>query len=236
MDQALPKWIISGLIVTGLLITGCTTNPFKRPATLDIEKEKLAAAPPLSAIREEGSLWSPVSASNFYSDLKARNVGDTVTIKIVETASASKNAETKTGRNSGLKANWSGILDALARGWTVGGAPVGPSHLMDLSNYFDGKGETSRSSSMTAFITARVTHVMPNGNLLIQGTRSIQLNRETQYISIQGIIRPEDVSSTNVILSTYVADAVIELDGYGVIGDKQSPGWLARVIDWVWPF
>jgi len=225
-----------GLLMVFLLLTGCMTSQAKRPVPMDLEKEVKSAYSRPAAVREEGSLWSSVQPNNLYSDVKARSVGDIVTINIVESSSASKNAETKTERNSGVKANWSGLFDLITSGWKIHKVPIGTNHEIDLSNNFDGKGETTRTSSMTAYITARVVHVLPNGNLVILGTRQIQVNHENQYITLQGIIRPEDISSSNVILSTFVAEAVIELNGTGAVSDKQSPGWLARIIDWVWPF
>lgn len=226
----------AGLQVILLLLTGCLTPQAQRPTPIDLEKEALSAYSRPAPAREEGSLWSSSQSINLYSDVKARSVGDIVTINIVESSSASKNAETKTERASGLKANWSGLFELITSGWKLHKVPIGANHQIDLSNQFDGKGETTRTSSMTAHITARVVHVLPNGNLVIRGTRQIQVNNENQYISIQGIIRPEDISSSNIILSTFVAEAVIELNGYGAISDKQSPGWLARIVDWVWPF
>ena len=77
---------------------------------------------------------------------------------------------------------------------------------------------------------------MPNGNLAIWGSRQVQVNNENQYIHIQGVIRPEDISANNVVLSTFVADAKIELSGQGVVSDKQRTGWLTRILDYVWPF
>lgn len=226
----------AGLLAMFLFLAGCLTPQVQRPTALDLEKESLSAYSRPAPAREEGSLWSSSQSINLYSDVKARNVGDIVTINIVESSSASKNAETKTERASGLRANWSGLFELITSGWKLHKVPIGANHQIDLSNQFDGKGETTRTSSMTAFITARVIHVLPNGNLVIRGTRQVQVNQENQYISIQGIIRPEDISSGNIILSTYVAEAVIELNGYGPVSDKQSPGWLVRIVDWLWPF
>ena len=78
--------------------------------------------------------------------------------------------------------------------------------------------------------------VLPNGNMVVRGSRDVRVNNETQHIRIQGVIRPEDISSNNVILSTYVAAATIELSGSGVISDKQRVGWGSKILDWVWPF
>ncbi len=178
----------------------------------------------------EGSLWSAQAPFNLYGDVKAGNVGDVVTINIIESASASKNATTTTSRNSSLEANWSGVFEKLAGQW------VGTDHKAALGNAFDGKGETTRSSTLNAFITAQVIQVAPNGNLVLQGSRQVRVNNEIQFITIQGMVRPVDISANNVVLSTYLADAMIELNGQGVVSDKQRPGWLTRILDWAWPF
>ena len=189
-----------------------------------------------AVVTEEGSLWSPGRMANLLSDVKARSVGDIVTISIVESATASKNAETKTGRNSGLEANWSGVFDSIMSNWAIQGQKIGTDHKVNLTNSYDGSGSTTRSSSMTASITARVIQVLPNGNMVIRGMRQVQVNNENQLIFIQGIIRPEDVTAQNVILSTSVSDAMIELSGRGAVSDIQNPGWGMTILNWVWPF
>lgn len=224
------------LLATVIFLAGCMTPEVQRLVPRSLEKEVLSSPSSMVLQRDEGALWSPSNPIDLYSDVKARNVGDIVTISIVESARASKNAETKTARDSGLNANWTGIFELLTKGWKINRTPIGTSHQIDFSNQFDGKGETTRSSSMNAYITARVVHVFPNGNLLIRGTRLIQINNENQYISIEGIVRPEDISSANIVLSTYIAEAKIELSGYGAISDKQRPGWLVHLLDWLWPF
>jgi flagellar L-ring protein precursor FlgH len=225
-------WMKSILI----LLSGCMSFPPHQPSPAELEKEILSSSPHLAPVVEEGSLWSNRGSYHLYSDVKARNVGDIVTISIVESAKASKNATTKTERDSGLEASWSGLFDTIAGNYSINGQNIGTSHKIDLANSFDGKGETTRTSYMSAYISARVIHVLPNGNLVIRGTRQVQVNNENQFIYIQGVIRPEDISSSNVILSTYVAEARIELNGQGPVSDKQSPGWLARIVDWAWPF
>jgi flagellar L-ring protein precursor FlgH len=230
------RWVKRVFWVTPIvmLLTGCMAAGVQRPTSADLEKEIVSSS--RVPTMEEGSLWSSRMSYYPYADVKARNVGDIVTISIVESATASKNAATKTARDSGLEGSWSGLFDSIAGGLSIHGQKIGTSHKIDLANNFDGSGQTTRSSSMTAYITARVTKTLSNGNLVIQGTRQVQVNNETQYICIQGVIRPEDISSSNIILSTYVSEAVIELNGYGPVSDKQSPGWLMRIVDWVWPF
>ena len=78
--------------------------------------------------------------------------------------------------------------------------------------------------------------MLPNGNLMISGSREITVNNEKQTIVLHGTIRPVDISPENIVLSTYIADANILYSGQGVIDERQKPGWMARVFDRVWPF
>jgi flagellar L-ring protein FlgH len=231
------QWQMALLLAACLLLSGCMGPVSQKKPTFDFEKEMAAARIVELAPRPvDGSLWAPRMRGSLFSDNKAREVGDVVTISIVESAKASKEATTKTARTSGMQADWSGVFDALGSQWNVGKNPLGTSHKIDFANNFDGQGATTRSSAMTAYITARVVHVLPNGNLLVRGSREVRVNNENQFIYLQGIVRPEDVSSSNVVLSTYVAEAVIEMNGQGSVSDKQRPGWLARAMDWAWPF
>ena len=88
--------------------------------------------------------------------------------------------------------------------------------------------ETKRSGAVTAYVSARVTGISSNGNLMIAGFREVTVNNEQQVITLTGVVRPKDITPDNVVLSTYVADARIVYSGTGVINDKQRPGWLAR--------
>ena len=105
-----------------------------------------------------------------------------------------------------------------------------------MKSDFEGDGSTTRSGDLTAFITCRVTEVMPNGNLRIVGTREVMVNHENQVIILSGTIRPRDIASDNIIRSIFVSDAKIAYSGSGVIDDRQRPGWLANFLDTVWPF
>lgn len=179
-----------------------------------------------------------------YTDAKARQVGDTVTIDIVEVSSSKMDANTSTGRTSNIDAGVDsafGYLRALEEsnprlGKDSAGAKTGTLLKAGTTNSFSGKGSSDRSGSITASIGARVVEVLPNGNLVLFGRREMKVNNEVQYIVASGIVRPEDIGSDNRVKSTYIADARIEYIGRGVIAAKQKPGWGTRVIDKVWPF
>jgi len=179
----------------------------------------------------DGSLWSSDRPQAFlFNDFKASRVGDVVTVRIVENSKGNKNASTKTEKDSSVSASISALLGLPSN--TLANTTIGA----ESSEKHDGSGSTSRSSQLTAVITAKVVDVLPNGNLFIDGKREVVVNNETQLLSISGIIRPEDIGANNTILSTYIADAKITYTGSGVVSDKQRVGWLVRLIDLIWPF
>ncbi len=182
-----------------------------------------------------GSVWRGEMTSLF-GDQRARSVGDIVTVKIVEESSATEKATTDTTRKSEVDA---GITNFF--GMEV--SPNGPWKNMQNvikaganKNDFSGSGETKRSGSLTTIIAARVMEVLPNGYLAVEGKREIYVNNEKKEILLQGVVRPRDIASDNTIFSTQVADAKIIYTGIGVVGEKQRPGWMARIFDYVWPF
>ena len=192
----------------------------------------------------EGSLWRDNGAlSELFLIPKARRVGDIVTIKILETAKASNSADTSSGRDSSLTAGIEEVfgLDKLYAKEFAKQAkyfnPFGKTAVKgSLSSGFKGAGETTRSGDLQAYITARVSTVLPNGNLKIIGSREIMVNEENQIITLTGIIRQRDISPDNVVLSTYISDAKIKYSGSGIVNDRQNPGWLANILNTVWPF
>lgn len=178
--------------------------------------------------------------AGLFEDMRAKGLNDLVTIKIVESATASKKAETSTSRNSTLDADIDNMFGAplnmnLANFYGKGNT-LDPKVKGGMTNQHTGAGETTRSGTLSGTITARVVEVLPNGNFVVQSRKEITVNRETQILVISGTIRPEDIKSDNTISSTLVADAKMYYTGQGVINDKQGQGWLTRTLDRVWPF
>jgi len=185
-----------------------------------------------------GSLWPASYNGNLYfGDHRAGGMGDIITVKIVETTQADEKATTDTGRKSTVDYGIPNFLGQEIR-YVQNHPAVNPAHLItaNSTNNFDGSGETTRTGTMTATISAKVVEVFPNGNLAVQGKREIYVNNEKKEILLQGVVRPRDIASDNSVLSTQVADAKIMMTGIGVVGDKQRPGWLSRILDGVWPF
>lgn len=182
-----------------------------------------------------GSVWQGQLAS-LYSDQRARNVGDILTIVITETSTASENASTTTSRQSQTVAQVTGLF-GLENHQT--GPLKNMPNLVNSNmpyNNFQGSGATTRGGSLSASITARVMEVLPNGNLAVEGKREIYVNNEKKEILLQGVVRPRDIAFDNSIQSTQVADAKIIYTGIGVVAEKQRPGWGQRLFDYIWPF
>ena len=235
-----------------LLIAACSGN---RPAITPASTPQAPAAPQPIAVKPappapdcDGSLWqSSGPLADLFLDTKARRVGDIVTVQIQESSSATNQANTKAGRGSSLEAGIDNLF-GLETWWpkkVLGEGndalpkinPFGnPSVKGSMSSEFDGSGTTSRKGDLSAFITCHVTDLLPNGNLRIVGSREVLVNHETQLIILSGVIRPRDIDQDNTIKSTFVADAKIAYSGIGIIDARQRPGWLANMLNTLWPF
>ena len=220
-------------------LSGCTLRSPEDGAGLVIP-EGLSTEPTLQPVFSkpgpaEGSLWMAKSGSMF-EDSKANQVGDTVIVDIIENTSSSMDVNTESSRETGMDI---GVPTINLLGKTTNfGAAAGDTQLIGtkFSNTFDAEAENDRSGQVTASIAARVTEVLPNGNLSLYGRRAMKVNNEVQYITVAGIIRPQDISSSNRVKSTYLADSRIEYYGKGQLADKQKPGWGTRIIDNIWPW
>ena len=243
------RFTIFTLLIVGL--AGCAATRQTLPPVAEkmpLKPKMQIEAQPLPQPEFKGSLYAAGSSFNdFFIDTKARNVGDIVTVKISESSKATNSADTKAGRTSSLEAgidtlfgteDWyrDKVLDNIPSKLPKPDPFGNPSVKGSMSSDFDGSGSTSRSGDLSAFITCRVTQVLRNGNLHIVGSREVLVNHETQMIILSGVIRPRDINDDNVILSTFVSDAKIAYSGSGIVNDRQRPGWLANLLNSVWPF
>lgn len=231
------KIYLPTIFLLALILSGCATPKLEKVDTSTVAMPKAATAE-----RTQGSIWPGETTKNsFFQDTRARNVGDIVTVSIVEEASGSKEATTDASRSSSSDAAITDLLGiplSLGKQWSMGGIKqaFSPTLSGSSTSSFAGSGTTARSDSILGTVASRVVEVLPNGNLVIEGKKETVLNSEKQYIILSGIIRPEDITAANTISSNYIADARISYSGDGVLGEKQNPGWLTRVIDVVWPF
>jgi len=213
-----------------LLCAGCAEQKTEiRTVGLD---EQVPKAP---MDYSSGSIWQAGSRS-VTEDFKAYRRGDIITIVISETASASKQASTSTGRNTSINAGMPNFLGLEKAGILKNNMDLSQLINASVDSKYAGSGSTSRQENLTATISAKVTDVLANGNLLIEGRRNIKVNNEDQEIILTGTVRTRDIGADNTVNSIFVADAKISYAGRGIISDRQSPGWLMNIIDKVWPF
>jgi flagellar L-ring protein precursor FlgH len=188
-----------------------------------------APVPPASA----GSLWSPgAPLGSLGSDLRASRVDDIVTIIVAESASAVSRGTVKTQRTSAARSS----INSLAKKLPPGGALP---NLLDLSSAasLDGEGATSRQTQLATLMSARVTHVLPNGNLVVEGSKIVRVNSEQQVVVVRGVVRPVDLSADNAVESARLAQMEITVNGKGVVGDAiRRPFILYRLLLGLLPF
>lgn len=221
------KRAIMGLVI--VTAAGCVYPPVERPRVS--YDEYLPQPGPTYA---NGSIWQENTAG-LMDDFKARRKGDIVTVVISETASASKQATTGTKREAGMTAS---IPNFMGIETTALADKIDLNSLIkaSTSSDFGGSGTTTRKDNLNATISARVMDVLPNGDLRIEGRRSIKVNNEEQIIILEGTVRPRDINQENMVSSTQIADARITYSGEGILTDRQQPGWLFNLIDKIWPF
>ena len=166
------------------------------------------------------SLWNDRS---MFADRRAQAVGDILTIVISENFSATRTGDTSNKKNSSGTAK-AGIGSFL--GWIT-------EHSYAMGDDYSSSGSMKNSNNVSARMTATVTAVQPNGNLVIKGTQSIKQNNDEQIISLVGTIRPDDISTNNTVASSAMADAQIFVNGKGPLAQKQKQGILSSIFDFL---
>ena len=185
--------------------------------------------------RGDGPKWA--LATRLYADRTARRVGDVLTVLIIEEATSSKDNEKTTDKQyqfNGSAQVGSPLVDGRSPwGWTNASVPAWS---LDTKRSFSGKGTMDNKDQLSAKVAVCVTEVLPNGNLLIEGKRTLVVQEEQLEMVLTGIVRPEDVTGDNTVESTRVADASITYHSTGTIAKNQNAGLISRLVDWINPF
>jgi len=183
-----------------------------------------------------GSLW-PENGHGLFADFRAYRVGDLVTVRLDESSKAAGDSSTKLDRESkesmGIP-NLFGLTTALARAYP----DINPEKLIEWmgDSSFAGTGSTTRNNKLDGSISVRVKKVLPNGDLFVEGTKIILINDEQVQMYVSGVIRAEDIDSSNAVNSSTIADAQIEFSGHGVLTENQQQGWFTRLFAKIRPF
>ncbi len=186
-------------------------------------------------VNKTGSLWA--GSSSLFTDAKARQVGDLITVLVSEKASATRSLGMKKTKSSSRKTGLSAVF-GYETSLSNKNPNFKPSSAFDISDNknFDGSGSTNNSDTLTASVTAVVTRIFPNGNMEVVGRRQVTINHQPQELTFSGIVRPVDIGPENTISSSKVAQAVISYGGGGELATVAHEGWLSRSLDQVWPF
>ncbi len=215
---------ILGLIASMFLV-GCVSVPAPDPDYAPVTPKPYTAATINGAIYQQGN------GLVLYEDIKARRVGDTLTIVLVEQTNASTKAATSTKKDNEIDIP---APTFLGRQSTRKGNPL--TNSLESAQDFSGEGDSTRSNSLSGNITVTVIETLANGNLRVRGEKLLNLNQGSEYIRIKGIVRPNDIAPDNTVLSTQVAHAQISYGGTGALAEANRHGWLSRFFLKLWPF
>ena len=164
---------------------------------------------------------SAARSSSLYSDSRAHEVGDVLTITIDENTSAQASAGTKTAHDDSVSAfGGTGLFDKIFKSLSLSATN---------SRSGNGTGQTTRSGTLQTTLSVIVKEVTPNGTMRVEGSRMVGINKETQHVIFSGLVRPEDVTADNTVSSNHIASVEVHYDGKGIVADTQKQGVLSRL-------
>jgi len=205
-------------------------------------KDFITPRPPqrTEAAPRDGAIYHASTSMALFEDVKARRVGDLLTVILAEKTDAQKQASTSTDKNTGVSMSNPTLLGGALSFNSPGFMPKRDLTLetsLDSSSKFKGQGDSSQSNSLTGNVTVTVVDVLSNGNLVVRGEKAIGINQGEEYVRVSGVVRPVDVATDNTVISTKLADANISYSGSGFMADSNRMGWLTRFLNskW-WPF
>lgn len=175
----------------------------------------------LAAARRTGDAGRGLWMTDLTSDLRARHVNDLVTIRVVESLSASGSADSNVGKAGSASVSFPGKI----------GTALGKALPASSDTTFKGSGGTTRTTELSAVLTARVTEVLPSGDLVVEGVREVDINGDRSVVVLSGVVRAEDIQPGNVVLSTQVGQLRIRSLSAGLMQDSLTPGWLIRMLN-----
>lgn len=173
-----------------------------------------------------GAIFNPQQSGLFATDRRASRVGDILTISFAENFQATKSQNAGATKSSSFDVALPSVLSLDS---------LGPDLASSTSQNFSGSGTAAQSNSLSGQLSVHVVRVMPGGNLEILGQKKLTLNNGDEYVRVRGLVRPEDITSNNVVQSDRIANAEITYIGAGDVADTGRQGWLSRVITSISP-
>ncbi len=217
-------------LLVGLLaaLPACTTIPQRDPAFAPVAPSDLR--PPAQS---SGSIYQAGYDSRLFEDQTAKRVGDILTITLLEKTQAKKDDDLSTTKDNQMSVSAPTLFGMAASVLTGNDVKTE----LSSTKKFTGTGAADQSNSLSGNISVTVVELLPNGNLSVRGEKRVTLNQGDEFIRLSGIVRPVDISTSNIITSDKVADVTIMYVGEGAIADASKMGWLARIVQSPWfPF
>jgi flagellar L-ring protein precursor FlgH len=231
--------LLAALAAGGCVARYTTPDPAYAPARPSAEPANTVVS---------GSIYQQNTSIRLYEDVSPRRIGDVLTVVLVESTNATKEASTATKKENDIQLDNPTLFGVSPQVRVPGSLrtsrgplPPGTTSLnmrVDASSAqeFSGSGTSKQSNSLKGAITVTVAEVLPNGNLVVRGEKIVAINDGDEYVRLQGIVRPQDIAPDNTVLSTKVANARISYGGSGTLADSNRHGWLSRFFLAVWPF
>jgi len=213
-----------GLLGATTILSACTAIP-------QVAEPGYEPTAPVVMARPEqhtGSLYQADYGLVLFEDQRASRVGDIIQVLLVEQTDAAKTSKTEIDKESKTELAAPTLFGELLDDLGIS---------LDSSSEFEGEGKSNQSNHLSGSIAVTVSQVLPNGNLVVQGEKWIEINQGAEFIRIKGTVRPSDVSSNNIVLSTHVANAKISYGGKGSLNESNVTGWVVRFfLSPLWPF
>jgi flagellar L-ring protein precursor FlgH len=217
------------VVLSAVLIAGCNSAPKRDPAYAPVRPVVPPPAP-----QGNGAIYQEGYANAWFENVRARRVGDILTVKLVEKTDATKTAATSIAKDNSNSITNPTILGTTPKFDLPSVLPLASTSNLNLgadlesSHSFDGTGDSAQSNELTGDVTVTVFEVLPNGYLRVRGEKRIGINQGNEYIKVSGTVRPADIDSTNTVLSTRLADPTLEYIGDGPVASANVMGWLAK--------
>ncbi|MGD8641253.1 MAG: flagellar basal body L-ring protein FlgH [Gammaproteobacteria bacterium] len=167
-----------------------------------------------------GSLYVEDEYESLVSDRRSYRVGDILTVMIYESATSSTESKSETDKSTSVGAK-------ATDGTTDFNGSIG------MTSGFEGGGSSTQTGKLVASVSVKILEKHKNGDMLVKGEQTLEFNNDMQNISVAGVVREEDISTNNTVLSTRLADAEIKFVGEGLIASRSKPGVLTRIWNWL---
>jgi flagellar L-ring protein precursor FlgH len=212
--------------IASFVLSGCNSTPPKHdPQFAPVRPVYMERTP-----AADGSIFQAGQEISWFEDMRARRVGDLLTVKLVEKTEGKKEANSTNSKSQEMK-----LTDSLTQSFGLFNGDLQGS--LKGESTFDGAGDADQKNQLSGSVTVSVIEVLPNGNLYVRGEKRIGINQGNEYVKLAGIVRPIDIDSTNTVESTKIGDATIMYVGDGQVADASKMGWLARFfISAIMPF